>query len=157
MNMRKFEIIALLIIAALAISPPAGYASSSDDSRPQEGKAQDGKMEAGRQELYKDLNLSDAQKKLLGENKRKHREEMKSLFSQMKEKREAIRRELQKNELSIGKIAQINNELKILDAQMLDHKLEGILEVRKILTPEQFRKFMTKMSQRQERFKEKRD
>jgi len=35
---------------------------------------------------------------------------------------------------------------------MLDHKLEGILEVRKILTPEQFRKFMTKMGQREERF-----
>ena len=45
-----------------------------------------------------------------------------------------------------------------LSAQMLDHKLDGILEVRKILTPEQFRKFMAKMDERQgQRFKEKRD
>ena len=103
------------------------------------------------------LNLSDTQKKLLEENKKVRREEMKSLFSQMKEKKEAIRNELQKAELNIGKITQINNELKILSAQMLDHKLEGILEVRKILTPEQFKKFMAKMGQRQEHFKEKRD
>ena len=59
-------------------------------------------------------------------------------MSQIKEKREEIRNELQRDELNIGKIAQINNELKILSAQMLDRKLEGILEVRKILTPAMF-------------------
>ena len=114
-------------------------------------------MEARRQELYKDINLSEAQKKALEENRKGRKEEMKSIFSQIKEKKEAIRNELQKNELNIGKITQINNELKILDTQMLDRKLEGILEVRKILTPEQFKKFMAKMDQRQEHFKEKRD
>ena len=59
--------------------------------------------------------------------------------------------------LNIGKITQINNELKILSAQMLDRKLEGILEVRKILTPEQFKKFMTKTEGWHERFGRKRD
>ena len=114
-------------------------------------------METKRQELYKDLNLSEEQKNLLEENRKSHREEMKSILNQMKEKREAIRNELQKDELNIGRISQINNELKILSAQMLDRKLEGILEVRKILTSEQFKKFMMKMGRQQERFREKRD
>ena len=101
--------------------------------------------------------MTEAQKKLLDENKNKHREEMKALFNQRKEKETAIRNELQKEGLNTGKITQLNDDLKVLDAQMLDHRLEGILEVRKILTPEQFKKFMTKMAQRQERFREKRD
>jgi len=43
----------------------------------------------------------------LEENRKSRREEMKSLFSQMREKREAVRTELQKDELNIGKITQI--------------------------------------------------
>lgn len=148
MNMWKFNIIAFIIIAAVISSPPIVSAASYDKSS----------VETRRQELYKDLNLSEAQKKSLDENRKNRREEMRSIFSQMKEKREAVRNELQKDELNIGKITQINNELKILSAQMLDRKLDGILEVRKILTPGQFRKFMAKMDERQEqRFKEKRD
>ena len=154
--MKKFNISMLFIAAALFISSSALYASSYDNGS-QEEKVSPGKMEAGRRELYKDLNLSQEQKKLLWENRKSRREEMKSLFGQMKEKREAIRAELQKDELNIGKITQINNELKILGAQMLDRRLEGILEVRKILTPEQFKKFMAKIGRWQERFGRKID
>ena len=157
MNTIKCKITALLIITALAISSPAILYAASYDKSSRGENSSSGSMETRRQELYKDLDLSEAQKKLLEENKKSRKEEMKSLFSRIKEKREAIRVELQKNELNIGKVTQINNELKILDAQMLDRKLEGILEVRKILTPEQFKKFMARMAQRQEHFKEKRD
>ena len=157
MNTGKINIIVVLMLATLALPSPVIYAASYEKDN-QEGSAQAGKkMEARRQEFYRDLNLSEDQKKLLEENKKARREEMRSLFSQMKEKREAIRNELQRDELNIGKITQINDELKILSAQMLDHRLEGILEVRKILTPEQFKKFMMKVGQRQERFKEKKD
>ena len=157
MNTGKSKIVTFLMITALIISSPSILQAASHDKNSREENSPPGNMENRRQELYKDLNLSQDQKKLLEENKKSRREEMKSLFSQMKEKREAIRNELQKDELNIGKITQINNELKILSAQMLDRKLEGILEVRKILTPEQFKKFMAKMGQRQEHFKEKRD
>lgn len=138
MNTKRCKIIALLIVMALVLSSPAiSFAASYDK--------------------VADLNLTDTQKKALEENKKARREAMKTLFNDMKEKRAAMREELQRDELNIGKITQINNELKILSAQMLDHRLEGILEVRKILTPEQFRKFMAKTEGRQERFKEKRD
>ena len=72
---------------------------------------------------------------------------METLFKEIKEKRAAISQELQKDELNMGKITQLNNEIKISEAQALDHKLEGMLEVRKILTPEQFKKFMAKMGE----------
>ena len=156
MNIGKFKITALLIIAMLIIPSSLISAASYDKSSRKENSPASN-METKRQELYKDLNLSEEQKNLLEENRKSHREEMKSILNQMKEKREAIRNELQKDELNIGRISQINNELKILSAQMLDGKLEGILKVRKILTPEQFKKFMTKIDQRQEHFSQKRD
>ena len=103
------------------------------------------KWEARRNELYKDLNLSQEQKKMLEENKNKHKEEMKALFNAMKEMRTSMRQELQKEKLDMAKIGEINNEMKRLEAQMSDQRLAGILEVRKILSPEQFKKFMEKM------------
>ena len=46
------------------------------------------------------------------------------------------------------KIDQINGDLKKMMAQMLDYRLERILEVRKILTPEQFKKFTSQVESR---------
>ncbi len=59
----------------------------------------------------------------------------------MKTKKEAIRNELQKEELDLERIYTIYNELKSLILKKIDHRLKGIPEARKILTTEQFRKF----------------
>ena len=59
-----------------------------------------------------------------------------------------IRQELQKDQLNMDSINQINSELKNLQAQILDRRLEGILEVRKVLTPEQFKKFTDRTEER---------
>ena len=109
--------------------------------------------EARHEQLYKDLNVTEGQKKLLEENKSKHREQMKAMFNDIKEKRALVRQELQKDQLNMEKIRQINGELKSLQAQMLDYRLERILEVRKILTPEQFKKFISKIESRPGHFK----
>ncbi len=150
---RKVRIAALLAIGALCLSAPALYAATNDTAPAQE-KGFTKKMEAKRQQLYKELNLSDEQKKLLEENRNKHKEQMKALFSQMKEERLLIRDELKKDTLDTGKIYQINNELKKMQGQLLDYRLESILEVRKILTPEQFKKFAAKIEERAEHFKD---
>jgi Spy/CpxP family protein refolding chaperone len=109
------------------------------------------------QRLYKDLGLTKEQKQSLEENKNKNKEQMKALFQNMREKTALVRQELQKEQLDMVKITQLNNELKQLQAQMLDYKLQSILEVRKILTPEQFRKFSAKMEKRAGHFKDKRE
>ena len=58
-----------------------------------------------------------------------------------------MRQELQNPTLNMDKINQIQSELKASQAQMLDARLQGILEIRKILTPEQFTKFSAKMEE----------
>ncbi len=153
MNVKRIKIIVLSIAALLTVSSPVLYAYSCSDKSCRQEKGVKCKMETGRQGIYKDLNLSDEQNKALEENKNKHRDGMKALFGEVKEKKASIRGELQKGELDMAKITQLNNDLKKLEAQMLDRKLEGILEVRKILTPEQFKKFMAKMEKKTGHFK----
>jgi Spy/CpxP family protein refolding chaperone len=47
--------------------------------------------------------------------------------------------------LDMAQINQFHTTLKDLHGRRADHRLEGILEVRKILTPEQFSEFMELM------------
>ena len=93
-------------------------------------------------DIYSQLNLTDQQKKQLDENRNKYREQNKALFNQIKEKRALVRQELQKDKLDMDKINQANSELKKIEGQLSDSMLQNMLETRKILTPEQFKKLM---------------
>jgi len=115
---------------------------------PRNEKAFNRRMEAEQQQLYRELGLTEGQKKMLQENRNKHREKARALFAQARDKMDLIRQELQEDELDMERIYRINNELKNLQAQMFDDRLEDILEVRKILTPEQFEEFDAKMKKR---------
>lgn len=147
-------VVVAALAVALVLSSPAAYAYSSGGK---EGKACTDSQETRHDKLFKDLNLTADQKKMLDENKAKHREDIKKLFEEMKTDRAAIRQELQKPELDMGKINQINDEMKKVQAQMLDNKLQSVLEVRKILTPEQFQKFMAKIEEHKGRFGKRSD
>jgi len=155
--MRKIKVVTLLIVAVLVgLSTSLIYAASPTPAA-QQKEAVMKKFDAKRQEIYNNLGLTDEQKKLLEENKNKHREQTRALFTQLRQKMTLLRQELEKSELNMREIYQANNELKQLQAQMLDNRLERILEVRKILTPEQFNKFEDKMNERREHFQNKRE
>ena len=94
-----------------------------------------------RQKIYAQLHLTDEQKKQLEDNKQKNREQKKVLFGQMKSARESLRQEFMKPDMDMSKVNAIHAQIKTLQAQMADDRLNSILAVRKILTPEQFKKF----------------
>ena len=99
------------------------------------------KMKARMLEVFKQLNLSHEQEKQLKAQRNKHREQTEEIRKSLKTKREEIRNELQKQELNMEKINKTHSELKDLRSKTADLRLEGILEVRNILTTEQFKKF----------------
>ncbi len=74
-------------------------------------------------------------------HRNKHREQSKEFWKSIKAKKEEFRNELQKQELNMEKVNEIHSDLKALRSKKSDHRLKGMLEVRKILTPEQFVKF----------------
>ena len=65
-----------------------------------------------------------------------------------KAKRQAFRQSLQDPNVDESVIRANNNEMKSIMNTMADHRLEGVLAVRKILTPEQFQKFSKLRGQR---------
>ena len=92
--------------------------------------------------MYKKLGLTPEQDKKLKDHRDGHRSQMETLHKEIKVKRKLLGEELQKTDFDMSKVQQVHDELKSLKARMEDNRLEGILEVRKILTPEQFSKFM---------------
>jgi Spy/CpxP family protein refolding chaperone len=138
-NMRKFLLMAVLVLGLFAL--PLAYA---EDNGPAVPEHKTFCHKAGRKvcDIYSQLNLTDQQKKQLDESRNKYREQNKTLFNQIKEKGALIRQELQKDKLDMNKINQANSELKKIEGQLLDSRLQGMLETKKILTPEQFKKLM---------------
>ena len=132
-----------LIVSLFGITTRGVYAEAQAPQC-QQKEASAKNWDSKRQQFYSDLGLSDGQKKLLDENREKQREQSKQMFSQVKEKTALLRQELQEEPLNTEKIYQTNNELKKLQEQISDNRVERILEVRKILTAEQFKKFLAK-------------
>ncbi len=142
-------VIALMV---LLLAAPVVYAQpkdSSDDTLGSQAAAWRQKRKEKMQEIFSQLNLTEEQKKQLKENKMKNREQRKAGFEKMKSYKEALKQELVKPELNKKRIKQIQGQLKDAQAQMADDRLDSILEVRTILTPEQFAKFMTLMEEHQ--------
>lgn len=99
------------------------------------------KMEARFKEVSKELNLTPEQEEQLKKHRTQSREEMKEFRKKIADKREELGKELQKQKLDMEKISQLNSELKIMHSEMQDNRLKGILEVRNILSLEQYIKF----------------
>ena len=97
------------------------------------------------QEIYSQLNLTDDQKKQLEANKQQHRAKMENVRREIKADKETLKEELMKPQLDMPKINAIHDQIKSLQNQMEDVKLNSILGVRTILTPEQFLKFINLM------------
>ena len=148
--MRTIKEMFLTSSLCLLIAIPAAFAA--DPVVPnQVVEAKQGMKSKGEHKMFAQLNLTEDQRKQLKANKEQQRAQMKSNIQQMKAQREALHQELMKPQLDMDKINAIQTQLKANMAQMADSRLNSILEVRKILTPEQFAKFISTMKERHQR------
>ena len=147
MYLRKWRAAAAVIGIVSITAVSRLYAMHDGDGPGGRGDPSD-RMEAMHQKMYKELGITDEQKKLLEANKATHKAEMKATFEKKKALKEAMRAELGKPKLDMAKITEINNDMKKIENGMVDRRLECILEVRSILTPEQLQKFEAKMESR---------
>ena len=110
------------------------------------------KMEQRIQKVFDQLSLSDEQKKLLAENKAKHKTSRGAFSKVMKESMKAMGEALKAKDVDMNKVNALQNQLKAAHAQMADERLNAILEVRKILTQEQFIKFSSLMEEKRSKW-----
>jgi len=133
-----------LMVAAMALSSSIAYAdnggnfSGGGDSFKGEHEGHHGKHHV----MARVLNLTADQQKQLKAIKQKQRETMKSTFKQMKSIKEAFSAEIVKATPDMNKINDLQNQLKTIQSQMADNHLNSLLEIKKIMTPEQFAGYM---------------
>jgi len=90
--------------------------------------------------IARELNLTPEQDKLLKDAKTAHRAEMTASAGVLKEKRRQLKEALAKPGVTKQQLEPIAAEMKQLQSQMVDSRIDGILKVKAILTPEQFQK-----------------
>ena len=140
MNIRLRQIIYSLGIVGVILLSQNVYSQPHEDDFNRHEEMRE-KMKAKMLAIFEQLNLSPEQTKQLATHRNNHREQGGEFRELLREKKEAIGNELQNEELNMEEVYRIHDELKGLLLKKADFKLDGILEVREILTVEQFRKF----------------
>ena len=94
-----------------------------------------------KEEMHARINLTPEQEDQMEIYRKAHREKMNELHQALKAKLEALREEVGKTEPDMVKVNALKDDMKSIEAQKVDLRVRAILEVREILTPEQFEKF----------------
>jgi Spy/CpxP family protein refolding chaperone len=126
---------ALFLSAAALRAPVFGEDKGGSDKKWEEKREERGKK------MAKELGLSADQEQQLKDSRKAHREKGEEFRKEMQGKREAMKAELEKPSLDMSRINSLQAEIKDLQGKMDDNRLDGILQVRKILTADQFKKF----------------
>ena len=93
--------------------------------------------------VMEQLNLSDQQKQELKEQRYQLKRKKIEIKSKIALKRLELRHELHKKDTSKKIVDKIAQDLKNLQASMLDLRIEGIMKFKSILTPDQLSKLET--------------
>jgi len=136
----------LMIVALVGGVGSANFVYAEADLKlTEEEKQMIQRKRAKKAEMKKELGLTEEQMKKLETHKKGHRGQGKGYRQKMKALRDELKTTMESADADEVKIRSIHEKIKSLDNEMADHRLEGILQVRKILTPEQFKKFQKKM------------
>lgn len=143
----KTKILGLMLATAVGLASPMLVWADNGDVKPVSDEKiahHDGDWFHAKHEhmMAQILNLSEDQEKQLKDIKQKKREAKKSIFEQIKANREAFEAEIVKATPDMTKINDTQTQLKAIQSQMVDNHLNFILEIKKLLTPEQFAGYM---------------
>ena len=131
-----------LMVALMALCSPMVYADNDGgDAKPMH---EQGDWHHGHNDemLAKVLNLTQDQAKQLEDLHQKNKDAMKSTLEQMKSSKEAFDAEIVKASPDMNKINQAQTQIKNIMSQMTDMRLNSLMEIKKVLTPEQFAGYM---------------
>ena len=145
--------VALIGSAAVFLAAGLAFAQTEGKRSQHDPQQKDG--------IMKELNLSPEQQKKLEDNRNAQRQEMTRLHQSIREKQVKLGEELKNPAVTRSSIEPLVSEIKSLQAQALDQRINAIFAVKGILTPEQFVKFQQlvekRMAVRKERLQDWKD
>lgn len=152
---RSMKIVIAALIAGAFLT--AGQGAYAFDKEGKNGPDQEKKHEEMFDKMTKDLNLTADQQAKLKANKEAQRAKMTQLREAMKANRAKFKEAVNKPGVTRASLEPVIAETKALESQMVDQRVDSILAIKAILTPEQFEKmhkgFEEKQKERGERAK----
>ena len=126
----------MMILAAIALGlvfSGAAYAKMfEEEGQPNKGN---------RDQVIKQLNLTPQQEAQIKQLQMFNRQKAKELFLRLKEKRKELADELDKERSNPIKIRALIAQLKNIQGRLIEQRVEDVLKMKEILTPEQYQKF----------------
>lgn len=140
--MKKMPMV-IIMICTLGVVPVGGAYGSE---RGKECQPSDARMERRMETMDKALGLSPEQKEKLKTNRTAQETKIKALREAGKEKKQALAEALKNPATTRADITPIVSDLKAIQNQITDNRIDGIFAVKEILTPEQFKTFQERMA-----------
>ena len=143
-----------LALGALVLTGASLRAEPSENSGPRGGPG--GGMGGGPggggerpfEKIKAELGLTDEQAAKLRDHRQAHRQAGMALWQDARAKREALKAELEKPNFDENKVKSLQAAARAAQEKLQDHRLQGIIDAKKILTPEQFAKFQAIMKEK---------
>ncbi len=101
--------------------------------------------------VIEDLSLTPEQQTQFKEQRQQHHQEVQALQEQLRDKRQALKNELSKPSSDEDALQGIASDMKKLQGQMIDYRIDRVLEMKQILTPEQYQTFHQKIEERKDK------
>lgn len=132
------KLMAILVIMGMVVSTSGGMAYAAAEQNEKECKW------AKQEQFFKDLNLTPEQKEKVKAQKEAQKAIRKQSREQMKSKMEALHTELGKPATDRAVVNGLVADINTLKGQSFAQRIDGVLALKDILTPEQFSKFQAK-------------
>jgi Spy/CpxP family protein refolding chaperone len=151
--MKRFKLFSAMLATLLIFTASFSFAKCPE-CKESKACAKCEKMEKGRfDKMSKELKLTDSQKEQVKAHREKHHAAMQDTMKQLREKEVALKAELQKQDTDKTKVETLKNEIKELNSKRIDGMIDGISEMKQILTPEQQKIMNEKMNKRHDKMK----
>ncbi len=105
--------------------------------------------------MAEELGLSQQQQEQLRQQKEGHRLKRLKRREALQDVHQRLKEELSRENIDRDRLNSIAGEMKQLQSQMIDDRIDGILQMREILTPEQYQTFREKAQKMHRRMKGK--
>ena len=106
------------------------------------------KSAEGKDAVMRELNLSADQQKSLDEQRTAHRKAMETLSGALKEKKRELQDALARPDATKEQVATVLDQVKKLQSDIAEKRVDGIFAVKGILSPEQFAKLQVMRDKR---------
>ena len=141
--MKMGRILAVVIVTVMALSTAVIYAEDMGDT------TQDmTKREAHYKKMTEDLKLTPQQKTALDKDREEFAAKSKDLKEKIRAARASLKEELDKPKADVARVNSLTADIKNMVGQQIQNRVDKVMTMKQILTPEQFSKMKDSMKHR---------